>query len=107
MLISLFLSAGYAHSAGTWFNGVKVTRVMSGENGIQIWGDKGCAFQSGYASQTVTTGNSSNNSYLSRMMSIALSAQVASKTVSFYADCTTSAIIQICLNNSVLDSSTC
>ncbi len=103
--IGLFSSNCFA--ANEWFTGVTVTRVMSGEASLQIWGDKGCSFQASYASQTATSANSTNSAYLGRLMSLALSAQVAGKTISFLTDCTAGTIIQMCINNSILKPHTC
>ncbi len=105
LVLSLSLTSTVSMAAVEWFTGVTVTRVMSQETSIQIWGDKRCDPQSAaYAQQTVS---SSNSAYLGRMMSLALSAQVAGKTISIYADCVAGTIVQMCINNPVLDSYSC
>jgi hypothetical protein len=107
-MMALLLIASPAYAGFQWFKGVFVTRVsLVGIGSLQIWGNNGCHFQAGYANQYITGANSSDPSFSALTMAIAMNAQKDGKTLSFYTDCATGEVSQICVNEPLLDSYTC
>ncbi len=97
-LFAILLSTS-AHATKQWFTKVSIARVNTVANsGMQIMGSKGCNIQPGngfYLTGAITD----DPQHSDRMVSLLLTAQTTGKTVSFYVECGSGEITQMCIDN--------